>query len=229
MSEKYQERSVVLLKREIENLSKNVHTLLGNIEDLKRQEAKEYNLLEEKRQMVRDYDNVFAAHFDRLKKEERALVENIALLKNQATITIKDIVLIRESVASIEIQEPDFSFAEQVADLLQKKIEGLESLYESGTTKKDAIEETVARLEKEAASLKEEKTLLEPELENLRSEIFLGNDKNGRLGMEYLRLEEKMASLKRREHDVTIMQKRLLPEYKDMLSDKLCKKCGNII
>lgn len=210
MDGKYTERGIVLLKRETQELSGQIPILIGEIEDKKKELAEWVERLEEKKRIFHGYDSLVASHFEKLRQDEKTLVSHIIQLKLEAQLRLNTLDVLREGIASIEVPEPNFSFAEQTAKMLSERINGLASTHESKKVAVDVMSQSLMEMAQEVADLVTEKEALEPRLEHLRSEIFLGNDKNGKMGMEYLKLQDSIASIRNRERNILFMQKQLL-------------------
>ena len=216
MAEKYTERGIVLLKRETEELSATVHSIIEEIASKKKEITEWEERLTEKKRIFHGYDSLVASHFEKLKQDEKSLIETLQSLKNEAKTHLKTLSVLRGEIHAIEVPEPNFNFAEEVAALLSKRISGLDETYRSKKDQVSVVKESYEQTAQELVDLRSEKEILEPKLEHLRSEIYLGNDKNGRMGLEYLRLEDAIANIKVRERNLDAMEKKLIPMYREL-------------
>lgn len=226
---KYNPANVVVLKREVIELSGEVHDLIEEKKLKEAEVAETDRILDGKRKSLKDFDNIVASFIQKIKAEEKEARAYLEEVKKEVVAHELSVSILHGHALSFELPEVTFTFAEDIAALLQKRIAGLDSSVKAQSEEKALLETYVDSLKTLVASLKAEKTQLEIDLEKLRKEILSGNDKNGKLGIQYLKMQEGMTNLRRRERDVLTMEKRLIPEHKALYSNRLCKKCGNPI
>lgn len=199
MAEKYTERSVVLLKREIEQLSGEIHTLFEQ-EALIREDIKaEKSNLAFQRKMLSSFEEGATTRIGDLLRRETSLKEKVTELTKNIEDARSVFVLIRSSMQSLTVPEKKYTLVTDVIDRLRSTLEGISGLAVQKGQDLEEVEAKRAEYERQIHELVAEKEDLEPRLEWLRSEIFLGNDKNGRMGQEYLKLQNKIAIIHARE------------------------------
>lgn len=209
--------------------------LTKQIDDITLQQQDEFNelaRLEALRESTERYVEQLITSKEQLVGEaEKLRVARDVAQKQLATIT-KELEFKTRYAEDLAVELDNLRAAITDAGLEKQVAEAAlaHSQQKAGRVAED-LEKVVAekrKIEVELRAMDDERSALEPELERLRSEIFLGNDKNGKLGQEYIRMQERIGLIRRRERDATEMHKRLSPDYARFLSDKTCKKCGNV-
>lgn len=226
---KYTEAGVAFLKKETLRLT----TELSDLNDRRQTENESFRKDREEherqrglmKQALEGFEKMMLERFAIWGKKEKDLKESVATLLTESQYHTKLLSLARADLAALDIGEPDFSFAEQVRDLLLREIATLDIKRDEKLEFNTALDKEKEKMLDEMVSLREERKALEPELERLRVEIVIGNDKNGALGREYLSLEGKISDVKKRERAVYLMQRQLMPEYSEIYGRR-CVKCG---
>lgn len=209
MGGKYTEQSVVLLKREITQLSGEVHDLIVEKKKVKDEVLEVEKELADKRQALRDFGNIVANYLTSLRNDESRLISSIETLKKEGASHASILAVLKSGVLSIEVPQPDFSFANQIAAVLEERLAYLKSSTDDASREKDALVQVLEHKRSELKEITKETSILEKCREQLRIDIEAGNDKNGKLGQEYLKLETKISNLRTREKNVLLMEERL--------------------